>query len=126
MTEYHILVVEDDPALLDLLNQKLTSEGFALILASTGQQALDYLEQQRLDLVLLDILLPDIDGITILQEIAHRDTTKHLPVIIFSNLDDEGSFKQVAAIGSYTYLVKAKTELKDLVTVIRRKLGGES
>jgi len=126
MTGYHILVVEDDPALLDLLNQKLTSEGFALILAPTGQQALELLERQRLDLVLLDILLPDIDGITILQEIAHRDTTRHLPVVIFSNLDDEGSKQQVAAVGSYTYLVKAKTELADLVAVIRGKLGGDN
>src|SRR3990167_6457720 len=111
MTEYHLLVVEDDPDLLDLLNQKLTEEGFALTLAPPGQQALDSLERQRLDLVLLDILLPDIDGITILREIAHKDTTKHIPVVIFSNLDDEGSFKQVAAVGPYTYLVKAKTEL---------------
>lgn len=118
----NILVVEDDPDLLSLVNQKLTSEGFKTTLAETGQQAIDYLKTGRPDLILLDIILPDIDGITVLQTIANNNDTKAIPVIIFSNLEEQGSLEQVAAIGDYQYLVKAKTELKDLVAIIRRKL----
>ena len=65
---------------------------------------------------------PTLTGITVLQEINRRGETKSIPVIIFSNLEDQGSLEQVSAIGNYTYLVKAKTELKDLVAVIKKKL----
>lgn len=121
-TKNNILVVEDDPDLLALIRQKLTDEGFKSTAIETGQQAIDYLKNGRPDLIILDILLPDIDGITVLQTIAHDNSTKDIPIIIFSNLDDQGSLEQVAAVGEYQYLVKAKTELKDLVVAIRKKL----
>lgn len=114
-----ILVVEDEPDLLSLLTQKLTQEHFKPVGAATGQQALDFLRQHKPDLVLLDILLPDIDGLTILHEIAQRPDAAELPVIILSNLDEQGSFEQAAAIGNYEYLVKAKTDLTVLVKKIR-------
>jgi len=57
-----VLIVEDDPDLLDLIGKKLTDEGFALTLVATGQEVLDHLQQQRPDAIVLDILLPDIDG----------------------------------------------------------------
>lgn len=117
-----ILLVEDDKDLMGLMKMKLTSEGFKVIIAETGQQALDQLEQKP-DLVLLDILLPDIDGLTVLNEIASNPKTKNLPVIILSNLADQGSFEQAKAVGDYEYLIKAKTDLRELVAKIKRKLG---
>lgn len=124
MLKKKILVVEDDSDLLNLMNLKLTQEGFDTTLAETGSQALDYLKNQPLpDLVLLDILLPDIDGLSVLNEIANTAKTKKLPVIILSNLADEGSFEQAEAIGHYDYLVKATTDLNTVVKKIREKLG---
>jgi len=117
-----ILLVEDDKDLSLLVNKKLTDEGFDVAKAETGQEALDFLAKEKPDLVLLDILLPDIDGLTILHEIANSDATKDLPVIILSNLADQGSFEQAAAIGQYEYLVKAKTDLSDLAKKIKTKL----
>lgn len=117
-------MVEDDSDLLNLMNLKLTQEGFETVLAETGSQALDFLKNQPLpDLVLLDILLPDIDGLSVLNEIANSTKTKTLPVIILSNLADEGSFEQAEAIGHYEYLVKAKTDLNTVVQKVRSKLG---
>lgn len=118
-----ILLVEDDLDLLNLMKIKLTQEGFNVIPVETGQDALNYLKKELPDLVLLDILLPDIDGLTILNEIATNPKTKALLVIILSNLADQGSFEQAAAIGKYEYLVKAKTDLSDLVKKIKDKLG---
>lgn len=124
MAKKKILVVEDDSDLLNLMNLKLTQEGFETALAETGSQALDYLKNQPLpDLVLLDILLPDIDGLSVLNEIANTTKTKSLPVIILSNLADEGSFEQAEAIGHYDYLVKATTDLNVVVKKIKEKLG---
>lgn len=118
-----ILLVEDDRDLLLLMNKKLTDSGFSVAAVETGQEALDFLEKDKPDLVLLDILLPDIDGLTVLNEIATKEKTKDTPVIILSNLADQGSFEQAAAIGDYEYLVKAKTDLNDVVKKIREKLG---
>ncbi len=118
-----ILVVEDDLDLSKLVLLKLTQEGFEAISAQTGSEALDYVKNQKPDLILLDILLPDIDGLSVLNEIANNTTTKDLPVIILSNLADQGSFEQAAAIGHYDYLVKATTDLNVLVQKIRDKLG---
>jgi CheY-like chemotaxis protein len=118
-----ILIVEDDLDLQEILSLKLKGEGFEIIQAETGQQALDFLAKDLPDFVLLDILLPDIDGLTILNEIATSPKLKDLPAMIFSNVVEEGSFEQAAAIGQYEYLVKARTGLNDLVKKIRGHLG---
>lgn len=118
-----ILMVEDDKDLLELMTKKLTDESFKVVAVETGRQVLDYLEKQRPDLILLDILLPDIDGLTVLSEIANNPKTKSLPVIILSNLADQGSFEQAAAVGEYEYLVKAKTDLNEVVGKIKKKLN---
>ena len=122
MASKKILLVEDDNDLLTLMNKKLTDEGFEVIQAQTGQGALDKLKEKP-DLVLLDILLPDIDGLTVLNEIATHEETKNLPVIILSNLADQGSLEQAAAVGDYEYLVKAKTDLSDVAKKIKEKLN---
>ncbi|OGY47626.1 MAG: hypothetical protein A2840_01240 [Candidatus Buchananbacteria bacterium RIFCSPHIGHO2_01_FULL_47_11b] len=119
----NILVVEDDPDLSSLMEKKLTDEGFAVTVAQTGQEALDAIAARKPDFVLLDILLPDIDGLTVLNEIANKPETKNLPVIILSNLADQGSFEQASAVGNYEYLVKAKTDLNDLVKKIKKRLN---
>src|SRR3989344_7777731 len=119
----NILVVEDDPDLSSLMEKKLTDECFAVTVAQTGQEALDAIAARKPDFVLLDILLPDFDGLTVLNEIANKPETKNLPVIILSNLADQGSFEQASAVGNYEYLVKAKTDLNDLVKKIKKRLN---
>ena len=118
-----ILVVEDDPDLLSLVTKKLELEGFSVTQTISGRQALDYLKQHRPALIVLDILLPDIDGITVLTELAGDSEAKTIPVIVFSNLGEQGSFEQVKAIGDYDYLVKSTTDLHRLIRHIRAKLG---
>ena len=117
-----ILLVEDDVDLSTLMTKKLIESGFTPVAVQTGQEALDYLQNSKPDLILLDILLPDIDGISILTEISSSNKTKDIPVLILSNLDEQGSFDQVSAIGDYEYLVKAKTELNTIVEKIKTKL----
>ena len=116
-----ILLVEDDPDLQKLMTMKLQMEDFEVESAQTGQEALDMIKKNP-DLVLLDILLPDIDGITILNEIASHDATKNIPVIILSNLADRGSHEQAEAIGDYDYMVKSKVSLDEVIEKIREKL----
>lgn len=119
---HKILLVEDDSDLLFLMNKKLTDAGFDVVTSETGADALERVVKDTPELVLLDILLPDIDGLTVLSEISKNPKTKDLPVIILSNLADQGSFDQAAAIGKYEYLVKAKTDMNELVKHVKKKL----
>ena len=120
-----ILLLHDDPELLDVMTTKLSLSGMEFAVAETGRQALDYISQNPPALILLDILLPDIDGLTILSELVKKEETKAIPVIILSNLADQASMEQAAAIGPYEYLVKAKTDLNDLIKKIKGKIGAE-
>lgn len=118
-----ILLVEDDKDLLFLMSKKLTDAGFDVVTSETGSDALERVTKDVPELVLLDILLPDIDGLTVLDEISKNPTTKDLPVIILSNLADQGSLDQAAAIGKYEYLIKAKTDLNEVVAHVKKKLN---
>lgn len=121
MSAKTILVVEDDPDLKEIISLKLSQEGFNVVKTDSGQEALDKIEGSLPDCVILDVMLPDIDGLTVLNEIATHSKTKDLPVIIFSNLTDTSLYNQVGAIGKYECLEKAKTDLSLLVEKIKEK-----
>lgn len=116
-----ILVVEDDNDLQKLMTLKLKLEGFEVLSALTGQDALD-LAKQKPDLILLDILLPDIDGITVLSELIKDEELSKIPIIILSNMADQGSMEQTQALGEFDYLVKSKVQLAEVVKKIQEKL----
>jgi len=120
-----ILIVEDDPDILSLLEKKLQFEDFATINAVDGETAIDLAEKEMPDFIILDILLPKIEGISVLQMIHDNKKTSHIPVIILSNLDSQDSIDQVKAVGNYEYCIKAKTDLDDLVKKIKTSLGAK-
>lgn len=117
------MVVEDDPDLMEMISFKLDNEGFKVDRVVSGRQALDRIAVNVPDCVILDVMLPDIDGLTVLNEIANHSETKNLPVIVFSNIADQASIEQVEAIGKYDYLVKAQTDLSQLVDLIKKRLN---
>ncbi len=120
-----ILLVEDDRDLLDLMTQKLSNEGFTVQGFDTGGAALEYLKSHTPDMAILDVLLPDIDGLTILSEIAKSKHLKKMPALILSNLADEASIEQAIAVGpQYEYLVKSRVPLNELVKKIKKTVGG--
>lgn len=123
MEQKIILSVEDDVDLMFLIKKKLEESGFKVLTAETGQMALDILKEKKPDLILMDILLPDIDGLTVLSQISSQAPTKDIPVIILSNLADHGAFEQAGAIGNYEYLVKATTDLDTVVKKVEEKLN---
>lgn len=117
-----ILLVEDEKSYAELVMKKLENAGFNVYYCASGQEAVDYLEHHTPDLAILDILLPDIDGLTILNEIATNERFYRMPVIILSNLDEPGSFEQARAIGDYEYLIKVHTSLDEIVSRVNDKL----
>lgn len=113
-----ILLVEDEAVLSKGLSSVLR-DSFEVIVAATGQEALDQLKKIKPDLILLDVLLPDKSGIEILQEIKANDDTSLIPVVVLTNLSDQQTVSKILEAGGKDYLVKSDWSLDE----INQKIG---
>lgn len=102
-----ILLVEDDPFLVDIYKKKLGESGFDIEVAEDGEQALKKAQEQKPDIMLLDIILPNTDGWAILRKIKENPQFKELKVIILSNLGQKDEVEKGIAMGATQYLIKA-------------------
>ncbi|OGG20713.1 hypothetical protein A3D03_05500 [Candidatus Gottesmanbacteria bacterium RIFCSPHIGHO2_02_FULL_40_13] len=118
-----ILIVEDEPALLSALLEKFRQEGFAAIGAKDGQEGLDTALREHPDLILLDIIMPVMDGMTMLYELRKDNWGRNVPVILLTNLSEAESVAESLSQGVYDYLVKSDWKLEDIVKKVREKLG---
>lgn len=118
-----ILVVEDEMMLRKILLEKLTINGFKAIGAEDGEEGLRMALEKKPDLVLLDILLPKMDGIEVLKKLR-ASAEKNIPVFILTNSQpDDYITTEVAELEPSYYLIKANLELEDLMNKIREKLN---
>ena len=115
-----ILLVEDDAMVIRMYQRKLEAEGFKLTLAFNGEEGLAALKKEIPDLVLLDIMMPKMNGIEMLKAVKADPALKDIPVIILTNLGDRPEDVQKAKdLGAADYLVKANVSLKELVEKIK-------
>ncbi len=114
-----ILIVEDDPLLSELLAEKLHGEKFDLRMARTGEEGLESVKREKPDLVLLDIMLPGIDGFEVLKRIKEDPETKHIVVIILSNLGQQSDIEKGTQLGAEKYIVKVSLTLSEVVQAVR-------
>jgi DNA-binding response OmpR family regulator len=102
-----VLLVEDEEFIRDLFKRQLDLSGFTTDAFGTGQDGLNAISKNAYDLVLLDIMLPDINGLQILQNIRSNPTTKTIAVVLLTNLGQDAVIKQGFELGADGYLVKA-------------------
>ena len=102
----HILVVDDDQLTLNTLSRNLEPQGYTVALAEDGQQALEMIQAQSFDLMLLDILMPEIDGYQVLERMKSDGTLRDLPVIVISAVDEMESVIRCISMGAEDYLTK--------------------
>ncbi len=116
-----ILLIEDDPFLSSLLKNKLQKEGFDVLHAKDGDEALNFLKTEEIDLSLLDIILPKKSGFEVLEEIRNDPQlqSRNVPVIIISNLGQPEDVARGLRLGAVAYFVKAKTSINDLVQKVK-------
>ncbi|QQG50362.1 MAG: response regulator [Candidatus Berkelbacteria bacterium] len=120
-----VLLVEDEPLLIDLYEERFKEEDFDLVTAETGEDALKVAEKGNIDLVLLDILLPGINGFEVLRRLKANMETRDVPVIVLTNLGSEQSDKdkQLAlSLGAIDYLVKSYHTPDEMVEIIKKRL----
>lgn len=108
-----ILVVEDEKPLARALELKFEHSGFDAVAVFDGQEALDILKKEKFDLILLDLMLPKVDGFGVMQALHERKLKT--PVIVTTNLSQEEDAKKVKALGAAYYLVKSDTPINKIV-----------
>ena len=118
-----ILLVDDEPNVIKVLTKRLSSEGFLVESAGDGELALTKANQSRPDLILLDIIMPKLDGISVLKKLKASDQTKNIPVIILSNLYDDKKMEEVLHTNNTDYLIKVEHPLSDVVKKVKEKLN---
>lgn len=117
-----ILIIEDDVFLQGLESNKLKKDNYEVIVASTGDEGMEKINEPDIDLVLLDLILPRFDGFEILKKIRETENIKKLPVIVFSNLSEEKDINRAKELGATDFLVKSNFTLDELVEHINKSL----
>lgn len=118
-----ILVVDDEPSLLLSLQIKLSAEGFTVLTAREGEEGLRMALERHPDLILLDILMPVMDGISMLRALRKDTWGKRVDVIILSNLSEQEKERTDELAGVRDYIIKSNWNLDDIVSKIREYTG---
>jgi CheY-like chemotaxis protein len=116
-----VIVVEDEEAIVKLLSTKLGLAGFEVKTAPDGEVALAMLASEKFDLILLDLLMPKVDGFGVLAELKNRNDKT--PVIVATNLNQPSDVSRVFELGCTNYYVKADTTLDQIVEHVQRVLS---
>ncbi len=116
-----ILIAEDDRSLLSTLQEELTDEGFSVVTALDGEEGLIVAKKEKPDLLLIDIKMPKIDGITMARKL--KEAGINVPIIFLTNFDDLQHISEAIEISKSDYLVKSDWKLKDIVKKVKEKLG---
>ncbi|KKW29584.1 MAG: hypothetical protein A3K06_01980 [Candidatus Doudnabacteria bacterium RIFCSPHIGHO2_01_52_17] len=118
-----VLVVEDEEILLTGLKEELESGGYTVQGASDGVEGLEKTKSFKPDLILLDLLMPKMDGMEMLQKLKADSSTRDVPVVILTNLSDYEKISEALSLGAMDYLVKANYKLEDLLEKVRTVLA---
>lgn len=111
-----ILIAEDEEVLLNVLKDRFEAEGWEVITARDGEEAVGAIRKFRPDLVLLDLLMPKKDGFEVLKEIRGDPEFKTLPIIVvLSNLGSDEDIKKALALGANDYFVKTQHPMSEIV-----------
>ena len=120
---HSILIIEDEEPLLYALLDKFSTEGFTVISAKNGSEGLKLALQKHPDLILLDILMPEMDGMETLNELRKDEWGKDVPVIMLTNLNDSYNVSQGMELKVNHYWVKSDWNINDLASEVKAELA---
>lgn len=119
----HIVLVEDDTFLANIYKTKFEMEGFKVTVAEDGVAGIEEVKKKKPDLVLLDILLPKMDGFTVLENLKKDPEVKDIPVILLTNLGQKDDVDKGLQMGAADYLIKAHFKPSETVDKVKKVLG---
>ena len=122
-TKTKILLIEDEEMLANMYEVKFQNEGFDITKALDGEEGLKKAKEIIPDLILLDIIMPKMDGFSVLKALKEDPKTKNAPVILLTNLGQEEDIARGKEMGSVGYLVKANITPAEVVEQVKKQLA---
>jgi DNA-binding response OmpR family regulator len=120
-----VLVVEDDPLISRMYLKVFTFESFEVQMAENGQVGLDKLKDFQPDIILIDVMMPVMNGVEMLTKLKNDPTTKDIPVIMLTNLSDVHTAESTTKLGALKYIVKGNYNPMDIAAMVREILNGK-
>ncbi len=118
-----IIIVEDEEILRNLLQKKLTAEGYEVSVAENGEEGLEKIRENRPDLILLDIIMPKMDGFEMLEEMKKDDSIFGIPVIVVSNSGQPVEIDRAQSLGARDWLVKTEFDPQEVINKVVSQIG---
>lgn len=125
-SQTHILIVEDDLFIRELYERQLSLAGYTVSSAADGPEGLEKMNQKVPNLLLLDIMLPKMNGLDVLKAIKAQDTTKEVPVILLTNLGQDSVIKEGFNLGADGYLIKSAYTPDQIIDEVKKFLDANA
>ena len=119
-----ILIIEDDPLMSRLYEKIFKFEGFEVELAVDGQEGLEKVRTSKPTLILLDIMMPKMNGLQVLEKLKADPETKAIPVVMLTNLAGQQDAEKALTLGAVKYIVKSEYEPKQITNMVKEILAG--
>ncbi|OQA03585.1 MAG: Response regulator PleD [bacterium ADurb.Bin400] len=117
-----ILLVDDDLSILELFEQRLRQEGAIVELAHNGEEAINMAESNHPHVILLDLMMPDVDGFEVLKALKENPSTQNIPILVHTVLLESDSYLRAKELGASGFLVKTEAMPADVVEKIKQTL----
>jgi DNA-binding response OmpR family regulator len=118
-----ILLVDDEEVFLEALSEQLKEAGYDVVWAKDGLEGIEKARSEKPDLILLDLLMPRLDGVSALKQLKAAEDTKSIPVVILTNFPNTEKISSALALGAMDYLVKASYTMAELVIKVQSILS---
>lgn len=119
-----MLIVEDDPLMSRMYQKIFTFEGYEVVMAGDGEEGLEKIRELKPTLVLLDVMMPKMNGLQVLEKLKIDPETKAIPVIMLTNLAGQQDAETALAKGAVKYIVKSEHEPKEIANIVKEILAG--
>ena len=118
-----ILIIEDEEILLDLIQKRLTQEGYKIYIARNGEEGLEKIKEEKPDLILLDIVMPKMGGFEVMERINKDKEFKDIPIIIISNSGQPVELSRAKELGIKDWLIKTDFDPSEVVGKVKKQLN---
>lgn len=117
-----VLLVEDEPMIVEMYKIRLEEEGYEVATTDKGSEAISLAKELMPDIILLDVILPEMDGFSILKEIKSKSATQKIPILMLTNLSQEGDKKKGDEFGAVGYFIKSQHTPAEVIEEVKKIL----
>lgn len=118
----NVLIIEDDKFLSKIYLTKFTKSGMEVRVAGNGEEGLKMMREEKPDVVLLDLIMPKMDGFEVLMEVKNDSSLKTIPILVLSNLGQSDDMQRAKELGAKEFIIKSDISIQDVVTKIEMYL----